>query len=52
MSTLITTCWEVEVEIAAADYVADEDENRFRREMERLGFYPDEIDSHLEALRT
>lgn len=48
---LIATSWEVEVELVHADYVADEDEARFRREMARLGFEPDEIDSHLEALR-
>lgn len=52
MSALIATSWEVEVEIVHADYVADEDEARFRREMTRLGFDADEIDSHLEALKT
>jgi hypothetical protein len=44
--------WEIEVEIVHAEYVSDEDEFRFRDQMTALGFEPDEIDSHLEALRT
>lgn len=43
--------WEVEVELAAADFLVDEDERRFRAAMERLGFDDDEIDAQLEALR-
>lgn len=50
--TLVTTTWEIEVEMAHAEFVSDEDEDRFRSRMERLGFESDEIDTHLEALRT
>lgn len=49
--SLVTTTWEVEVELAAADYLADEDGPRFRARMERLGFEADEIDAHVDALK-
>lgn len=52
LMTLIATSWEVEVELVHADFVADEDEARFRAAMARLGFDEGEIDSCLEAMRT
>jgi len=45
--TTLTATWEIEVETAHTDFDADRDEARFRARMERLGFEPDEIATHL-----
>lgn len=42
--------WEIEVELAYELLACNGDEEAFRDDMRRLGFYPDEIDRHLEHL--